>query len=46
MAGDDGVFLIAQPIQCDLHVGEVFDIGFQCLLNMKRPGAVGFLGNG
>ena len=45
MAGDDGVFLIAQPIQCDLHVGKVLDIGFQCLLNMKRPGAFGFLGN-
>ncbi len=45
MAGDDGVFLIAQPIQRDLHIGEFLDIGFQRLLNMKRPGAFGFLGN-
>ena len=41
MAGNDVVFLIAQPIQCNLQVDEFPDMVFQRLLNMKRPGAFG-----
>ena len=37
--------MVAEAIKGDLHIGEILDVTFQCLLDVKRPGSLSFLGN-